>query len=113
MAVPNPITIMPIPKQTNLLNTHSGIIKFCHKNNHISIPMPVIIDVTNPKTSGLCLVNKELQTINSKAMMISQLPTVRPTFVDSPTKSASKGDVPRPDWIVNETPKVNSKIPTT
>lgn len=43
--------------------------------------------------------------------MISQLPTVRPTFIDSPTKSASKGDLPRSDCIVSEIPEVKIKSP--
>lgn len=29
-----------------------------------------------------------------------------------PTKRASKGDVPRSEWIVSEIPRVNIKIPT-
>lgn len=52
----------------------------------------------------------ELQHINNKAIIISQLPTVSPTFKESPTKSASKGDVPRSDCIVKEIPRVNIKI---
>jgi hypothetical protein len=46
-------------------------------------------------------------------MMISQLPTVSPTFLDSPTKRASKGEVPRSDCIVKEIPRVKIKIPIT
>lgn len=47
------------------------------------------------------------------AIMISQLPTVSPTFLDSPTTTASKGEVPRSDWIVKEIPRVKMKIPNT
>jgi hypothetical protein len=71
-----------------------------------------IKDVIKPKNSGLFLFNNELQKISTKAITISQLPTVRPTFLDSPTKSASKGDVPRFDCIVKEIPSVKIKIPT-
>jgi hypothetical protein len=53
------------------------------------------------------------QHINIKAIIISQLPTVSPTFMDSPTKSASNGEVPRSDCIVKELPRVNIKIPNT
>lgn len=67
--------------------------------------------VSSPKTLGLCLINNELQQINIKAIIISQLPTVSPTLIDSPTKTASKGEVPRSDCIVNEIPRVNNKIP--
>lgn len=69
--------------------------------------------VNNPSTSGLCLFNFELQHINNKAIIISQLPTVSPTFKESPTKSASKGEVPKSDCIVTEIPRVNIKIPNT
>lgn len=69
--------------------------------------------VNSPKTSGLCPFNNELQPINIKARMISQLPTVNPTFLDRTTKSASKGEVPRSDCIVKEIPRVNIKIPNT
>ena len=113
VAVPNPITTKPIPKQTTLLYHSSGVIKLCNKKSHISIPIPVITAVNNPKNPGLCLFKMELQPINSKAIMISQLPTVSPTFMDSPTKSASKGEVPRSDCMVKEIPRVNIKIPNT
>jgi hypothetical protein len=85
----------------------------CNKKSHISIPIPVINAVNNPKTSGVCLFKSELQPINIIAIMISQLPTVSPTFIDSPTKSASKGEAPRSDCIVNEIPRDNIKIPNT
>lgn len=110
VAVPNPITTKPIPKQTSLLYHSSGVIKLCNKKSHISIPRPVINAVNNPKTYGLCLFKNELQHINIKAIIISQLPTVSLTFIDSP-KSASKGEVPRSDCIVKEIPRVNIKIP--
>lgn len=113
VAVPNPITTKPIPKQITLLYHSSGVIKLCNIKSHISIPIPVINAVNNPKTSGLCLFKNELKHINIKAIMISQLPTVSPAFMDSPTKSASKGEVPRSDCIVKEIPRVNIKIPNT
>lgn len=109
--MPNPITTKPIPKQISLVNHSSGVIRLCNKKSHISIPIPVIKAVTNPRTSGLCLFKNALQHISIKATMISQLPTVRPTFIDRPTKSASNGDVPRFDCIVREIPRVNMKIP--
>lgn len=77
------------------------------------MPIPVINAVNIPKTSGLCLFKNELQHININAIMISQLPTVSPTFLDSPTTTASKGEVPRFDWIVKEIPRVKMKIPNT
>ncbi len=92
VAVPNPITTKPIPKQTTLLYHSSGVIKLCNRNNHISIPIPVINAVNNPKTSGLCLFKNELQPINMKAIMISQLPTVSPTFWDSPVVFRDDGE---------------------
>lgn len=55
----------------------------------------------------------ELQQINSYAMIISQLPTVKPILMDNPTKSASKGDVPMSECIVRETPRDNSIMPNT
>ncbi|GIN69112.1 hypothetical protein J41TS2_45330 [Bacillus sonorensis] len=113
VAVPNPITTKPIPKQTTLLYKDSGVTKECNKKSHISIPIPVINAVNNPKTSGFCLFKNELQHINMEAIIISQLPTVSPTFIDSPTKSASKGEVPKSDWIVKEIPRDNIKIPNT
>lgn len=113
VAVPNPIITKPIPKQTTLLYHSSGVIKLCNKKSHISIPIPVINAVNNPKNSGLSLFKNELQYINIKAIITSQLPTVSPTFLDSPTKSASKGEVPRSDCIVIEIPSVNIKIPNT
>ncbi len=60
------------------------------------MPIPVINAVSIPETSGLWLFKKELQPMNSKAMMTSQLPTVSPTCMDSPTKSASS-EAPRSD----------------
>lgn len=107
VAVPIPITTKPIPKQTILLYHSSGVIKLCNKKSHISIPIPVINAVNNPKNSGLFLFKKELKHINIKAVITSQLPTVSPTFTDSPTNSASKGEVPRSDCIVKEIPRVN------
>lgn len=77
------------------------------------MPIPVIHAVNNPNTSGLCLFKIELQHINMKAIMISQLPTFSPAFTDSPTKSASKGEAPRSDWTVKEIPRVSIKIPNT
>src|SRR5690625_7949713 len=68
--------------------------------------MPVIMAVSNPRNSGLFLFKVELQKIKINAIIISQLPTVSPTFMESPTNRASKGDVPRPDNIVNEMPKI-------
>ena len=100
VAVPNPITTRPIPKQTSLLYHSSGDIKLCNKKSHISIQILVIDAVNNPKTSGPCLFKNESQHINIKAIIISQLPTVSPTFMDSPTKSPSKGEVPRSDCIM-------------
>lgn len=113
VAVPNPITTKPIPKQTTLLYHRSGVTKKCNKKSHISMPIPVIHAVNNPNTSGLCLFKIELQHINMKAIMISQLPTFSPAFTDSPTKSASKGEAPRSDWTVKEIPRVSIKIPNT
>ena len=110
VAVPIAITTKPISKQTILLYHSSGVIKLCNKKSHISIPIPVITAVNNPNTSGLLLFKNELQLINIKAIIISQLPTVSPTFMDSPTKRASKGPF-KPDCIVKEIPRVNSKIP--
>lgn len=75
--------------------------------------MPVINAVNNPRISGLFLFKNELQHINIKASIISQLPTVSPIFMDSPTKSASKGVVPISDSIVSEIPRVNIRIPIT
>jgi hypothetical protein len=37
-------------------------------------------------------------------VIIFQLPTVSPTFMDTPIKSASKGEVPRADCIVKDIP---------
>lgn len=34
VAVPNPITTKPIPKQTTLLYKVSGVIKLCNKESH-------------------------------------------------------------------------------
>lgn len=53
--------------------------------------------LTTPKLLVFVLFKNELQQINIKPIKISQLPTVSPTFMDSPTKSASKGEVPRSD----------------
>ncbi len=97
VAVPKPVTTKPIPKKITLLHHCSGVIKKCRKKSHISMPIPVINAVSIPETSGLWLFKKELQPMNSKAMMTSQLPTVSPTCMDSPTKSASKGEAPRSD----------------
>ncbi len=113
VAVPNPITTKPIPKQTTLLYHSSGVIKLCNKKSHISIPIPVINAVNNPNTSGLCLFKNELLHINIKAIIISQLPTVSPTFMDSPIQKCIKSEVPRSDCIVKEIPRVNIKIPNT
>lgn len=111
MEVPNPIAIKPKPKKTILLIHRLGSIRLLNKKSHISIPMPAINAVTNPNISGLCLDKHELHPINMNASNTSQLPTVRPTLLDRPTKSASKGDVPRSECIVSETPRVNMKIP--
>lgn len=73
--------------------------------------MPVIMAVSNPRNSGLFLFKIELQKVRINAIIISQLPTVRPTFMESPTNSASKGDVSRSDTIVSEMPRVNINIP--
>lgn len=77
----------------------------------MSIPRPVINAVTNPNNSGRCLDKHELHPINSIAISTSQLPTVRPTFLDRPTKSASKGEAPRSESIVSESPRANMNIP--
>lgn len=78
----------------------------------LSIPIPVMAAVTSPKTSGLCLIKNELQQLNVKAI-ITQLPTVSPTLIDSPSKTASKGEVPKSDCIVNEIPRVSNKFLNT
>ncbi len=90
VAVPNPITTKPIPKQTTLLYHNSGVIKLFNKKSRISIPIPVINAVNNPKISGLCLFKNELQHINIKAIIISQLPTVSPAFMEITTKKGIK-----------------------
>lgn len=97
VAVPNPVTTKPIPKQIALLYHCSGVTKKCSKKSHMSMPIPVINAVSIPETSGLCLFKNELQPINSKAIMTSQLPTVSPACTASPTKNASKGETPRSD----------------
>lgn len=81
------------------------------QKSHISIPKPAMNAVTSPNNSGLCLDKHELHPINRHAISTSQLPAVRPTFLDRPTKSASKGDAPRSEIIVSETPRVKMKIP--
>lgn len=67
--------------------------------------------VNSPSISGFCLLKRELPQIKIQASIISQLPTLKPTFSDSPTNSASKGEAPRLDCIVKAIPRVNSKIP--
>lgn len=53
----------------------------------------------------------KMDAISMKTIMTSQLPTIRPVFIDGPTKSTSKGDVPRSYCIGKEIPKVNILIP--
>ncbi|MNP36202.1 hypothetical protein D3C76_1295710 [compost metagenome] len=73
--------------------------------------MPVIKAVARPNISGLRLVKAALHKVSRMAIRISQLPTVRPTLPERPTKVASKGDAPSPDCMVRQIPRVSIKIP--
>jgi hypothetical protein len=111
MDVPIPATIKPQPKHKNLKNNRSGVTQVRNNNNQKSIHMPVIKAVTKPKYSGFCFCSNELINIIARAMIISQLPTVKPTFRDKPTSRASNGELPRSDCMVNVMPRVRIKIP--
>ena len=86
------VSTKPTPKNTNLLYKSSGAFQYCNTKSQKSIPIPIINAVISPKTSGLFRLISELQHIKMIAIMISQLPTVSPTFFDSPTNSATKGE---------------------
>lgn len=67
--------------------------------------------VIKPSKIGFFLVNIALQIKRITEIRTSQLPTVSPTSFDRPTKRASKGDVPSPDCMVKEMPKLNMSMP--
>jgi hypothetical protein len=111
MDVPIPATIKPQPKHKNLKNNRSGATQVRNNNSQKSIQMPVISAVTKPKNSGFCFCSNEFKNIITRAMIISQLPTVKPTFRDKPTRRASNGELPSSDCMVNVMPRVRIKIP--
>lgn len=76
------------------------------------MPIPVTNAVIKPNKTGFFLVNIELQSKIMTEIRTSQLPTVRPTSLERPTKRASNGEVPSPDCIVKEMPKLNTNIPS-
>src|SRR5699024_12115077 len=92
-------------KKINLLNKVVGKTKSFNKNNHVSIPIPVIIEVIKAKYSGR-LFSAMLLKINIETpTTIYQVPTVKPNVRFNPTNKESYGEVPKRDNIVKSIPK--------
>src|SRR5699024_8408755 len=82
-----------------------------NKNSHISIPIPVTIDVSKAINSGRFRSAKALPRIIVSPTTTSQDPIERPNVRYNPTSTASNGDAPNADSIVRAIPNVKTISP--